>query len=80
MTVIGPRYKLGRWIKPPEKYKTWNWGKNHPGMLFDRVSDPLEVNNLIDNSYYLGVRRELEQFLAEWEDRTSDDGKKSVKA
>jgi arylsulfatase A-like enzyme len=80
VTVIGERFKLGKWITPPAKYATWDWGKSHPGMLFDRRDDPLEVNNLIDNPYYKGVRLELEQFLAEWEARTPDDGKKAVAA
>jgi arylsulfatase A-like enzyme len=80
VTGIGERFKLGKWITPPAKYATWDWGKSHPGMLFDRRDDPLEVNNLIDNPYYKGVRLELEQFLAEWEARTPDDGKKAVAA
>jgi arylsulfatase A-like enzyme len=80
VTVIGERFKLGKWITPPAKYATWDWGKSHPGMLFDRLDDPLEVNNLIDNPYYKGVRLELEQFLAEWEARTPDDGKKAIAA
>jgi len=78
VSVIGPRYKLGKWISPPEKYKTWDWGKSHPGMLFDRVKNPLEVNNLIDDPYYKRIRQELEQSLAEWEARTADDGKRAV--
>lgn len=78
VTVIGERFKLGKWITPPAKYGTWDWGKSHPGMLFDRQRDPLEVQNLIDDPHYKGVRAELEQMLAEWEARTPDDGKKAV--
>lgn len=80
VTVIGPRYKLGKWITPPAKYGTWDWGKSHPGMLFDRKNDPLEVNNLIKESYMSDVRLELDRLLAEWETRTPDDGKKAVEA
>ncbi|MHC4541459.1 MAG: hypothetical protein ACYS74_17030, partial [Planctomycetota bacterium] len=80
VTVIGERYKLGKWITPPLKYATWNWGRTHPGMLFDRKNDPLEVNNLIDEPYTNDVRAELARFLAEWEARIPDDGKKEVAA
>jgi len=80
VTVIGEQFKLGKWITPPAKYATWDWGKSHPGMLFDRRDDPLEVTNLIDNPHYRSVREELEQFLVEWEARTPDDGKKETAA
>ena len=80
VTVIGERYKLGKWITPPLKYAAWDWGRTHPGMLFDRKNDPLEVNNLINESYTNDVREELDRFLAEWEARISDDGKKEVAA
>jgi hypothetical protein len=66
------------WITPPSKYATWNWGKTHPGMLFDRQSDPLEVNNLVDNPEMKGVREKLRGFLTEWEAHTPDDGKRAA--
>jgi hypothetical protein len=78
VTVIGERFKLGKWITPPTKYATWDWGKSHPGMLFDRRDDPLEVNNLIDKPYYNSVREELERSLANWEKQTPDDGKRDA--
>jgi hypothetical protein len=49
-------------------------------MLFDRKNDPLEVNNLINESYTNDIREELDRFLAEWEARIPDDGKKEVAA
>jgi hypothetical protein len=49
-------------------------------MLFDRVNDPLEVNNLINAPYMKDVRQQLDEFLADWEARTPDDGKKKVAA
>jgi arylsulfatase A-like enzyme len=76
VTVIGERYKLGKWITPPAKYDKWDWGKSHPGMLFDRRNDPLEVNNLINEPSVNGVCEELTRLLAEWQARTPDDGKK----
>ena len=76
VTVIGERYKLGQWIAPPRKYATWDWGKTHPGMLFDRQSDPLEVNNLIDTPGVKHVEKDLRECLAQWEARTGDDGKR----
>jgi len=75
VTVIGKRYKLGKWINPGPKYASWDWGKTHPGMLFDRQSDPLEVNNLIDKPEMRAVKKELEEYLAGWEARTAADGK-----
>ncbi|MFC1637197.1 sulfatase, partial [Planctomycetota bacterium] len=78
VTVIGERYKLGTWITPPAKYATWNWGKTHPGMLFDRQSDPLEVNNLIDDPEMKSVREKLRGFLTQWEAHTPDDGKREA--
>jgi len=78
VAVIGERYKLGTWITPSSKYATWNWGKTHPGMLFDRQNDPLEVNNLIDDTQMKRVREKLRGFLTEWEARTPDDGKRAA--
>ncbi|MHC4120200.1 MAG: sulfatase family protein [Planctomycetota bacterium] len=78
VTIIGEQYKLGKWIRPPAKYATWDWGKTHPGMLFDRRNDPLEVNNLINDPYKNRVRQELGRLLAEWERQTPDDGKREV--
>jgi len=78
VAVIGERYKLGRWITPPGKYATWDWGKTHPGMLFDRHRDPLEVRNLIGGPEARSTEKELRQVLAEWEARTPDDGKRPL--
>ena len=78
VTVIGERFKLGKWIVPPAKYAAWDWGKDHPGMLFDRRDDPLEVNNLIDKPYYKHVREELQRSLIKWEKQTPDDGKQDA--
>ncbi len=77
-TIIGQRYKLGKWITPSPKYASWNWGKTHPGMLFDRVSDPLEVNNLIGKPEAAAIEAKLRRELAKWEDSTADDGKRAA--
>lgn len=76
VTVIGERYKLGQWIAPPGKYATWDWGKTHPGMLFDRHRDPLEVRNLIGTPEAGLARKRLREYLAQWEAQTPDDGKR----
>jgi len=47
-------------------------------MLFDRRNDPLEVRNLIAEPSANSVREELRAFLARWEARTPDDGKKGL--
>ncbi len=77
VTVIGQRYKLGRWIEPLGKYAKWNWGKTHPGMLFDRQCDPLEVTNLIGKPETRDVEDKLGTQLAQWEKATPDDGKRA---
>jgi len=78
VTIIGERYKLGRWITPAPKYASWDWGKTHPGMLFDRESDPLEVNNLINKSQWGTVKRKLHKYMTQWENSTPDDGKREA--
>lgn len=78
VTIIGERYKLGKWITPPPKYASWDWGKTHPGMLFDRESDPLEVNNLINKPQWGTVKRKLHKYMAQWENSTPDDGKREA--
>jgi hypothetical protein len=81
VTVIGERYKLGKWITPPLKYAKWDWGRTHPGMLFDRKNDPLEVNNLIHESSHKHIRQDLARFLTQWQARTPEDGKRdSIKS
>ena len=62
LTVIGPRMKLGAWI---ERQKG-----DFPDMLFDRVADPLEVENLMGRPDRADAERELRQQMKAWIDRT----------
>lgn len=78
VTAIERRYKLGKWITPPPKYASWDWGKTHPGMLFDRQADPLEVNNLIEKPEMKTVQNRLKEYMEQWEAATPDDGKREL--
>jgi arylsulfatase A-like enzyme len=78
VTVIGERYKLGKWITPGRKYASWDWGKTHSDMLFDRACDPLEVNNLIDKPELRNINRKLQEYLDQWTAGTPDDGKQAA--
>jgi arylsulfatase A-like enzyme len=53
----------------------WVYVRNYdkPLVLFDLVSDPLEMNNLIDLSQYQLVVKELDRLLSEHMDQTRDD-------
>ncbi|MEO0963964.1 MAG: sulfatase-like hydrolase/transferase [Planctomycetota bacterium] len=45
-TVIERRYKLGRWAHPLNP--AWDF-REAPGLFFDRETDPLEIENRIDD-------------------------------
>ena len=58
--VIGERYKLGRWIEPPNPAVDF---RAHGDMLFDREEDPYELVNRYGDPALAGVRAELESAL-----------------
>ena len=58
LTAIGPRMKLGAWIEQQRD--------DFPDMLFDRVQDPLELNNLIDDPAVAEAEKELREQMDTW--------------
>lgn len=80
VTVIGKRYKLGRWIDPGPlpKYRTRDNRKRCPDMLFDLQNDPLETVNQIGNPRLGKVRGELENAIEQWIAKTPSAGRDGV--
>lgn len=78
ITVVGERYKLGKWIDPGPlpKYKIRDNRKKCPDMLFDLKDDPLEVKNQIDNPQLAKVKAELEGALLDWIAKTPCNGRR----
>ena len=76
-TVISERYKLGIWIDPGPipKYKRRDIRKRFPDQLFDRVKDPLELTNLIDDPKYNYVQKQLREYFDDFTSRIPDTGK-----
>jgi len=72
LTVITDRYKLGRWIEPPNPQYDY---RSHGDQLFDLVKDPLEVNNLFKTPEAGEIRLGLEKAANEWSARTPARGK-----
>jgi arylsulfatase A-like enzyme len=63
-TVITDRYKLGRWREPVDPSLHFDF-REFGDMLYDRIEDPLETNNIIGDAP--GIRADLERKLAAWE-------------
>ena len=62
LTVVSQHMKLGAWI---ERQKG-----DFPDMLFDRVRDPLEVENLISRDETKGAEKEIRDAMRVWMERT----------
>jgi len=77
LTVIGERYKLGKWIDPGplQKYKTRDNRNRCPDMLFDLQEDPLETVNRIDDPRLAEVKRELQNAMQQWMAKTPPVGR-----
>jgi hypothetical protein len=62
LTLIGPHMKLGAWIerKPAD----------FPDMLFDRVADPLELENVSGRRETAAAEKELREQMWAWIKRT----------
>ncbi len=69
ISVITDRYKLGHWTEPPMAGRDF---RSFGDLLFDRLSDPLELTNLQGKSELAEVERQLREDLAEWEQATPD--------
>jgi len=72
--AITHRYRLGHWIEPPMAGRDF---RGFGDMLFDRITDPLEMNNLSGRNEYAEVEKQLRAYLEEWE-RATPAAKKST--
>ena len=62
LTAIADDYKLGVWLKPQKD--------NYGDMLFSRVNDPLELNNLCGSDTHNSQEAELRKGLTKWAKET----------
>ncbi|WFB35951.1 sulfatase-like hydrolase/transferase [Kiritimatiellota bacterium B12222] len=65
-TVITPRYKWGQWLDTSETIQERDY-RDFGDMLFDRVTDPLELQNHLQD--LPEIQQELSQYLDEWQER-----------
>ena len=77
-TVITERYKLGTWIDPTARHPDRDFRRRTSDQLFDREKDPQELVNLAGRPEYAAVEKQLRAYLAEWQSRTSDAGKRAL--
>lgn len=62
VSVIGPRYKLGRWLRPT--------AVGLADQVFDRQADPWEMDNFAGKPQVAGEEKAMRRFLADWVART----------
>lgn len=62
ISIITDRYKYGEWIYNPAN----TFQAKNKNMLFDRVTDPHELTNLIDNNSYVSQKALLQSYLAQY--------------
>jgi len=73
--IITDQFKYGKWLnclKPKADYRSWG------NMLMDRASDPHEIINLINDPAHASTVKEMEATLAEWVEKTDDDGRRQI--
>lgn len=75
--VITKDYKLGIMLDPTVAASKRDY-RNFGDMLFERKSDPFEVNNRIHAPELQPVVKQLKQYYAEFEKTISDEGKKQM--
>ncbi|MGL1890913.1 MAG: sulfatase-like hydrolase/transferase [Spirochaetaceae bacterium] len=66
-TVVTDRYKLGIWLDPGVGRKDIDF-RDFGNMMFDRIEDPLELNNLYGDKKYSEIQQKLHAFYKEWEE------------
>lgn len=74
VAVITDRYKLGHWIESPFPNRDF---RTFGDMLFDRQTDPLEMNNVNDAPESATIKAQLLEYLKTWERDTPAEGKKA---
>jgi arylsulfatase A-like enzyme len=76
-TVITKDYKLGIMLDPTVAAAKRDY-RSFGDILFERKSDPLEVNNAINKPELQPVVKQLKQYYADFEKTISDEGKKQM--
>lgn len=76
-TVITKDYKLGIMLDPTDHYRRFDY-RDFGDMFFARASDPLELENQINNPEYSHKISELRKMYDDFGDKVSDIGKKEV--
>ncbi|MBN2710958.1 MAG: sulfatase-like hydrolase/transferase, partial [Planctomycetes bacterium] len=80
-TVITERYKLGVWLDAKTGKRTSDPQHIEYGdMLFDRMTDPEETKNLINDPALAEVKAKLYAMFEEWVANTSDEGRAALQA
>ncbi len=73
-TVITKESKLGMMLDPTAVHPDWDY-RGFGDMFFDRVQDPMEINNGINNPDYQKQIAMLRQYFDEYVENTSAVGK-----
>lgn len=76
VTVITDRYKLGVWIEAPRP--EFDFRQKNKNQLYDRMTDPHEMVNRIDDPELGDVKARLQSYLREWESITPAAGKRAI--
>lgn len=76
-TVITENYKLGIWLDPTDFARNRDF-REFGDMFYDRINDPGEVNNLIDDPEYEDEIRKLRAYFEEFELSVPDIGKQEM--
>lgn len=66
-TVVTERYKLGIWLDPGEGREDIDY-REFGNMLFDRIDDPDELNNLYGQEEYSEIQKSLYDLYDKWEE------------
>jgi hypothetical protein len=73
-TVITKNQKLGIMIDPTAIHKNWDY-RNFGDMFFDLKTDPLEIDNKIDEKKYAKDIRKLRNHYSEFLTKVPSTGK-----
>jgi hypothetical protein len=73
-TVITPTHKLGIMLDPTAVHKSWDY-RDFGDMFFDRVADPLEVQDRINGEDYQPAIAKLRSYYEQFKQTVPATGK-----
>jgi len=76
-TVITRDYKLGIMLDPVQAAPKRDYRK-FGDMLFERKTDPFEINNLVNTATSTSVLKQLTEYYTEFKKRISDEGREEM--